>query len=44
MRDVLLVLAVFSACVVESGEALTVVLAVGAVRLLVGGLLMVFGR
>src|ERR1700710_858840 len=32
MRDVLLVLAVFAACVVESVEALTIVLAVGLVR------------
>lgn len=32
MRDVLLVLAVFAACVVESVEALTVVLAVGTSR------------
>jgi uncharacterized membrane protein len=32
VRDVLLVLAVFAACVVESVEALTIVLAVGLVR------------
>jgi uncharacterized membrane protein len=32
MRDVLLVLAVFAACVVESVEALTIVLAVGVTR------------
>ncbi len=32
MRDVLLVLAVFAACVVESVEALTIVLAVGLTR------------
>lgn len=32
MRDVLLVLAVFAACVVESVEALTIVLAVGITR------------
>ena len=32
MRDLLLVLAVFAACVVESVEALTIVLAVGTTR------------
>ena len=32
MRDDLLVLAVFAACVVESVEALTIVLAVGLTR------------
>src|SRR6266566_479530 len=52
MRDVLLVFAVFLACTVESVEALTIVLAVGpaltlvplgSLRLVVGGLLLVFG-